>query len=282
MSFHGTMMNNFALTPALVRELGYLLNSNRHNGWAERTAEFLGVSPRTVEAWARGERECEGPPALLMAHLARMVVQETYLNISLYEVEKLVERHGRKTSLDLALPEVRRGIRSLIKLHSSIQRVAGDMAVNRSALSRWLSGENALGIDGVSKILDYIGLNRDPDSEYKWTWRISLDWDSLDEASQNLQDAIKIFFPTPPECLLTQVGELQGRFARFKANLINRKTEITVELSMPMRLARHDQGLNWLLSTFGLTSSLTIYCPLDIEMLKENNAAAGCLDTNGE
>jgi len=59
------MMNSFTLPPTLVRELGYLFNGGQRSGWADRASELLGVSPRTVEAWARGERECEGPPALI-------------------------------------------------------------------------------------------------------------------------------------------------------------------------------------------------------------------------
>lgn len=262
-------MNSFALTPTLVRELGYLLNGNQHNGWADRTAELLGVSPRTVEAWARGERECEGSSALLMAHLARMVTQDTYLDISLDEVEKIIERHGRKTSLDLTLPEVRKGIRSLIKLHSSIQRIAEEVEVNRSALSRWLSGENALGIDGVSKVLEHIGLNRNEGDEYEGVWRIALDWNSLDRSSQDLQNAIALFFSAPPECLVTQVSDLTGRSTKFKATLLHQKTTVNIEIGMPSRLARLDQGLVWFVSAFDGANSFMIYCPLDTSSIPE-------------
>jgi hypothetical protein len=153
------MMNNFTLSPALVRELGYLFNGGQHSGWANRVSELIRVSPRTVEAWARGERECEGPPALLMAYLARMIVNETYSDISLDEVTRIVENYGKKISLNLNLPEVRTSIRSLIKLTSSIKRVAEDVDVNRSALSRWLSGDNVLGFDSVSE-LDFAELGR--------------------------------------------------------------------------------------------------------------------------
>jgi transcriptional regulator with XRE-family HTH domain len=256
------MMNSFVLSPTLVRELGYLLNGGQHNGWANRVSELIGVAPRTVEAWARGERACEGPPALLVAHLARMVAKETYSAISLDEVEQIIESYGRKTSLDLAVPEVRRGIRSLIKLNSSINKVAQDVGVNRSALSRWFSGENALGIDSVSKVLDYVGLNRDTDDHCEQTWRARLDWVSLDELSQDLRDAIKLFFPAPPECLLTQVGELNGRSIIVNARLQYRKTTLTIKISMPIKLARHEQGLNWLVYAFSWVSSFTFYCPL--------------------
>jgi transcriptional regulator with XRE-family HTH domain len=259
------MTNNFTLSPALVRELGYLFNGGQHSGWANRVSEYLGVSPRTVEAWARGERECEGPPALLMAYLARMVVQGTYSAISLAEVEKLLAGYGNKVTLDLNLTEVRRGIRSLIKLKSSIKKVSQDVNVNRSALSRWLSGENALGIDSVSKVLDYIGLNRSVDDHYNETWRASLAWDNLDEINQNLRDAIKIFFVSPPECLITQVGNLSGRSANIKASLLYRKTIVTIEISMPTRLARHEQGLSWIISAFDWVDSFTFYCPLNVQ-----------------
>ncbi|WP_147041355.1 hypothetical protein [Skermanella aerolata] len=255
-------MNSFSLTPTLVRELGYLLNGNQHNGWVDRTAEFLGVSPRTVEAWARGERECEGPPALLMAHLASMVTQGTYLDVSIDKIERMVERYGRKTSLDLDHPEVRRSIRSVIKLNSSIKKIAQDLAIDRSALSRWLSGENALGIDGVSKVLNHIGLNRIEDEPYEGLWRINLNWYSLDESSQNLRDAIKLFFPAPPACVLTQIGDLSGRSANMVARLMYKKTALTIEINFPTKLARHSQGLSWIISAFDWMSSLTIYCPL--------------------
>jgi len=208
-----------------------------------------------------------------------MVVQETYLDISLYEVEKIVERHGRKTSLDLALPEVRRGIRSLIKLHSSIQRVAEDMAVNRSALSRWLSGESALGIDGVSKVLKYLGLNRNEEDEYEGVWRIALDWNSLDQSSQDLQNAIALLYSAPPECLVIQVSDLSGRSTKFKAILLHLKTTVNIEISIPTRLARLDQGLAWFVSAFGGVRSLAIYCPLDVEShITENNASSSSID----
>jgi transcriptional regulator with XRE-family HTH domain len=259
------MTNNFTLSPALVREIGYLLNGNRHNGWAERAANYLGVSPRTVEAWARGERECEGPPALLMAHMARMVTQGTYLDVSIDEIEQIVESHARKPPIDLALSETRRGIRSVIKLHSSIQKVARDVAVNRSALSRWLSGENALGIDSVSKVLDHVGLNRHADGNYEKTWRVRVDWNSLDEINLDIREAIKLFFPAPPECLLQQIGKPAGRSASIRASLSCRKTTLNIEIDMPIKFAHHEQGLNWLVSTFDWANLMEIYCPLDVK-----------------
>jgi transcriptional regulator with XRE-family HTH domain len=271
------MTNNFALSPTLVRELGYLFNGGQRSGWADRASELLGVSPRTVESWARGERECEGPPALLMAHLARMIVQGTYSDISLNEVEKIVERYGRKVSVDLALPDVRKSIRSLIKLNSSIKKIAQDVDVNRSALSRWLSGENALGIDSVSKVLDHIGLNRDIDGQYEKTWRVRLDWESLEEATQDIQNSIKLFFPAPPECSLAQVGRPDGRIVKFNANLLHQRTTVIIEFSMPTKLARHGQGLSWFISAFDWVNSLTFYCPLNVE-----NNLEDCGDPVGE
>src|SRR3954464_2724191 len=109
------MMNSFTLPPTLVRELGYLFNGGQRSGWADRASELLGVSPRTVEAWARGERECQGPPALLIAYLARMIANGTYSDISLDEVNWIVQNHGKKAFLNLDLPEVRTSIRSIIK-----------------------------------------------------------------------------------------------------------------------------------------------------------------------
>jgi len=93
-----------------------------------------------------------------------MIVQGTYSDISLDEVEKIIERHGKELTLDLNLTEVRSSIRSLIKLTSSIKKAAEDLGINRSALSRWLSGDNTLRFDLVSKILDYVGLSRDVDA----------------------------------------------------------------------------------------------------------------------
>src|SRR5918994_1534341 len=112
------MTNNFALSPALVRELGYLFNGRQHSGWANSVSELIGVSPRTVEAWARSERQCEGPPALLMAYIARMIVNETYSDISLDEVTRIVENYGKKVSLELDVQDVRTSIRFLFKLSS--------------------------------------------------------------------------------------------------------------------------------------------------------------------
>ena len=95
------MTNNFALPPALVRELGYLFNGGQRSGWTDQASELLGVSPRTVEAWARGERDCEGPPALLMAHLARMIVQGTYSDISLNEVKESMKAFGLSFGMNI-------------------------------------------------------------------------------------------------------------------------------------------------------------------------------------
>ena len=131
------MTNNLTLSPALVRELGYLFNGGQHSGWANRVSELLGVSPRTVEAWARGERDCVGPPALLMAYLARMVTNGTYSDITLDELNKIVESYGKKAPLKLDLSEERTRIRSLIRLHSSIKKVAEDLpSISSGARSR--------------------------------------------------------------------------------------------------------------------------------------------------
>jgi len=274
------MTNNFALSPALVRELGYLFNGGQHSGWADRVSELLGVAPRTVEAWARGERDCEGPPALLMAHLARMIANETYSDISLDEVNTIVENHGKKVSLKLDLPEVRTRIRSLIKLNSSIRKVADDLNIGRSALSRWLSGENALGFDSVSKVLDYIGLNRDVDAQCEKTWRVSLIGDPDDELIQDIRGAVSLFFPDPPECSIVQVGEPVGRSARLTAILLHQKTSVTIDLKMPPKLLRHDEGLSWLFLAFDCVRSLTFYCTLDGENHPEkSDGSADGLDT---
>jgi len=213
------MMNSFALPPTLVRELGYLFNGGQRSGWADRVGELLGVSPRTIESWARGERECEGPPALLMAHLARMMVEGTYSDISLDEVEAIIEKHGKKIALDLNLPEVRASIRSLIKLTSSIKKAAEDLGINRSALSRWLSGDNVLRFDLVSKVLDYVGLNRDVDARFEKMWHVIITENPDDELIQNIKDAVSLFFPALPECSIIQAGEQIGRSALLIAIL---------------------------------------------------------------
>jgi transcriptional regulator with XRE-family HTH domain len=259
------MTNNFALSPALVRELGYLFNGRQHSGWANRVSELIEVSPRTVEAWARGERQCEGPPALLMAYIARMIVNETYSDISLDEVTRIVENYGKKVPLELDLPEVRTRIRSLIRLNSSIKKVSEDLSISRSALSRWLSGDNALGFDLISKVLDHIGLNRDMDDKYEKTWHARLDWEAPNEVIQDIRDAIELFFPAPPKCLLAQVDKPTGRIVRVNASLLHQRTTVIIEFSMPTKLARHGQGLDWLLSAFEYVSSFTFFCPLNIE-----------------
>jgi hypothetical protein len=194
-----------------------------------------------------------------------MIVNETYSDISLDEVTKIVENYGKKVPLELDLPEVRTRIRSLIRLNSSIKKVAEDLDVNRSALSQWLSGGNTLGFDYVSKVLDHIGLNRDVDAQIQKTWRIRLDWDLPNEAAQDIRNAIELFFPAPPECSIAQVDRLAGRTTRFNANLLHRKTTVLIEFSMPTKLARHGQGLSWLLSAFDCVESLTFFCPLDFE-----------------
>ena len=88
------MTNNFALLPHWYANPSSVQRSvNTVAGLTGYPQESIGVSPRTVEAWARGERlECEGPPALLMAYTARMIVNETYSDISLDEVTRIVER----------------------------------------------------------------------------------------------------------------------------------------------------------------------------------------------
>jgi transcriptional regulator with XRE-family HTH domain len=259
------MMNNFALPPAFVRELGYMFNGGQHSGWADRASELLGVSPRTVEAWARGERECQGPPALLIAYLARMIANGTYSDISLDEVNWIVQNHGKKAFLNLDLPEVRTSIRSIIKFTSSIKKIAIELSINRSALSRWLSGENALGYDSIAKVLDHIGLTRDVHAQCEKTWRVRLDQQPTNELIEDIRHAIKLFFPHPPECSLIQLGKPEGRPARVNANLRYQKTTITIEFSMPSKLARHDQSLIWLIPAFIHVSSLTCYCTFDIE-----------------
>jgi hypothetical protein len=258
-------MNSFALPPTLVRELGYLFNGGQHSGWADRVSELLRVSPRTVESWARGERDCEGPPALLMAYLARMMVDGSYSDISIDEVNKIVENHGKKVSLDLSSSEVRTRIRSVIKLQSSIKKVSEDLKIDRSALTRWLSGESALGFDPVFKVLDHLGLNRSANVDYETTWHVRLDWESLDEIIQDVRNGIEIFFPDPPECSITQVGKPAEKITKFKVILLLEKTRVVIQLSMPNKLARHSQGLNWLVSAFACVHSFTFYCPLGAE-----------------
>src|SRR4051812_3723031 len=209
------MATNFILSPTLVRKLGYLLNDGQHSGWINRISQLLGVAPRTVEAWARGERECKGPPALLMAYLARMILNQTYSDVSLDEINQIVERHENKTSINFDLPEVRIKIRSIIKLHSSIKQVSEDLNINRSALSRWLSGESALGIDSVSKVLDYIGLNRNLDAPCERTWHIRLAEYPENGLIEDIRGAVDLFFPDAPDCSITYLGKPVGRSAKI-------------------------------------------------------------------
>jgi len=260
-----TITKNFALPPEVVRELGYILNDGQRAGWMDRVSELLGVTSRTVEAWARGDRVCNGPPAVLMAYLTRMIVDGTYSEISLDEVNQIIGNHGKKAPLDLSLPEVRAKVRSLIRLHSSIKKVAEDLSINRSALSRWLSGENALGFDSISKVLDHIGLNRDIEAQYSQKWFVSLDWERSHETTKDIQNATRIFFSKPPKCLIAQVGKLDGRVSTIHVNLSCRKTDVVVEVRMPTRLARHSEGLSWFVSSFDHVDLFTFYCPLDVE-----------------
>jgi transcriptional regulator with XRE-family HTH domain len=272
------MDSNFALSPEILRELGYILNSRQRSGWAERVSELLGVTSRTVEAWARGERVCNGPPALLIAYLARMMVEGTYSEVSVNEINQIIKNHGKKSHLNLDLPEERTKIRSLIRLHSSIAKVAEDLGINRSALSRWLSGENALGFDSISKVLDHIGLNRDMMMQYSATWIMRLDWEQCEERKEDIQNAVEVFFLDPPVCSVTQIGKLDGRTSKISASLLSGKTAVIVEISMPKKLAQHSQGLGWLLSAFSGVDFTTFYCPLQSSLNIKEGDLFGSLD----
>jgi hypothetical protein len=117
------------------------------------------------------------------------------------------------------------------------------------------------------------------DDKYENTWHARLDWEAPDETIQDIRDAIKLFFPTPPKCLLTQVDKPTGRTVRVNASLLHQRTTIIIEFSMPTKLARHGQGLVWLLSAFEYVSSFTFFCPLNIENnLKECDDPVGGLD----
>jgi hypothetical protein len=118
------------------------------------------------------------------------------------------------------------------------------------------------------------------DTQCEKTWRVRLDWESLEEANQDIQNSIKIFFPAPPVCSIAQVDRPIGRATRINANLLYRKTTVVIELSMPTKLARHDQGLSWLLSAFDCVESFTFFCPLNVESnLEERDDPVEGLDT---
>jgi transcriptional regulator with XRE-family HTH domain len=274
------MAANFVLPPTLVRKLGFLFNGGQHNGWTNRVSQLLGVAPRTVEAWARGERECAGPPALLMAHLARMIVNQTYSDVSLDEINQIVESHENKTSINFDLPEVRIKIRSIIKLHSSIKRVSEDLNINRSALSRWLSGESALGVDSVTKVLDYIGLNRNLDAGCERTWHVSLAEYPDNELIEDIRGAIDLFFPGAPDCLIIQEHKPVGRSAKIIAGLLHKNTKVNIEFKIPLSFVQSDKFFEWLSKTFASVHSTAFYCTVNSEDdLEKYNNSGGKLDT---
>jgi hypothetical protein len=61
------------------------------------------------------------------------------------------------------------------------------------------------------------------------------------------------------------VGKPTGRITQFNVNLLHQNTTLIVEFSMPNKLARHYQGLIWLVSAFDWVKSFAFYCPLNIE-----------------
>jgi len=194
-----------------------------------------------------------------------MIVQGTYSDISLNEVEEIIERHGKKIAFDLNLPEGRARIRSLIKLTSSIKKASEDLDIGRSALSRWLSGDNTLRSDLIFKVLDYVGLNRDVDARCEKVWRVNLTVNPDDEVIQSIRDAVSLFFPAPPKCSIIQAGEQIGRSALLIAVLRHQETNVTIEIKMPTKLLRNDEGVAWLFLAFDRVRSLTFYCTLDAE-----------------
>jgi len=194
-----------------------------------------------------------------------MIVEGTYSDISLDEVEGIIERHGKKLAFDLDLPEVRASIRSIIKLTSNIKKVAADLDISRSALSRWLSGDNVLKIDLVFKVLDYVGLNRDVDARCEKTWRVDLIGNPDNELIQNIRNAVSLFFPDPPKCSIIQAGEQTGQSALLLAVLRHQETSVIIKIKMPTKFLRHDEGLKWLFSAFDRVRLLTFYCTLNAE-----------------
>ncbi|UEM23062.1 helix-turn-helix domain-containing protein [Skermanella mucosa] len=260
-----SMPNNFTLPPALLRELGYLINDGQRRGWADRVAQMIRVNPRTVEAWARGERECEGPSAVLIAHLARMTANGTYTDISLDEVAKIIASHGIKSSIDLDDPGTRTKIRSVIKLTSSIKKVAEDLGINRPALSRWLSGESALSFDLASKVLSFLGLNRSMETPYEATWHVNLNDDPSDEFLQDIRDAIALFFPELPDCIVSQTDMRSERHTTFSVKLSRQQTTISIDIRAANKLVRNVDILQKLFSAFDGVSTFTFYCPVECQ-----------------
>jgi len=209
-----------------------------------------------------------------------MIVNQTYSDVSLHEINQIVEGHENKITINFDLPEVRLKIRSIIKLHSSIKRVSEDLNINRSALSRWLSGESALGVDSVSKVLDYIGLNRNLDAPCERTWHVSLGEYPENGLIEDIRGAIDLFFPDAPDCSITYLGKPVGRSAKIIANLLDKSTKITIEFEVASNFSRSNECFDWLSLAFDRAHSTTFCCTLNSEDdLEKCDGSGDKLDT---
>lgn len=257
------MPRKFILPADLVRELGYLINNGQRRGWIPHLSEMLCVSPRTIESWARGERECEGPSALLIVHFAKMIANGSYLEMSIREAKCLIDTHGKPRSLDLERLDVRRKIRSVIKLHSSINKLGADLEINRSALSRWLSGSNSLGFDSITKVLDHIGLEQRIIGRNLQRWSLNLAGKKKDEIEEQLHDALELLFPNiAPRCLLTQLSENEGKAKILISHVFHEDKALTILFHTHSSFLANGQAFDWLISVFEVITTLSTFCLL--------------------
>jgi len=227
-------------------------------------AGMLDVAVRTIEAWANGDRVCFGPPALLICHYAKAVHKGTYEKPSLDEVISLIEARDTRSNLDLASSLARRRIRAVIRLHSSIRHVAAELGIDRTALSRWLSGDSALGIDSVNRVLAHVGLGpRESGVKLLQHWSIRLSEMRDDEARRDLADAVAVMFDEPPVCQLIQMGPPDERIARIQAVLEKGNIQADVTITVLERPQSGKNALEQVGELFNDLPALPPYCRFD-------------------
>jgi hypothetical protein len=277
------MARIFTLTPELVRALGYIVNNNQKTGWKDRVADILQVAPRTVESWAKGDRICNGPSALLLWHYSKAIHDGTYEKPSLDEVRLLVEKHGKRIDLDIGSVDVRRKIRAAVRMTSSIRHVSAELDLNRTALSRWFSGDSALGFDSVAALLAHLGLDRKDDREITRRWTVKNLGGPDVGVRRDLHDAIDIMFPEPPDCRLVQLGPPKDRMVTVAAFLT--REEVRVVLLICVRETFFlDGALEWITGLFSGLRTPPASCVAggSIDAVEETGLAADRLGDAGE
>jgi hypothetical protein len=186
-------LSNFQLSPQLLKKFGYIINDGHRYGWATRLAKVAGVSPRTIDSWSHGERPCEGAAAVLIAYLAKMKLDGTFSELDIPTLMENVERALPRPSIDVSDQANRSRLKSLIKLHSSIQTVADQAGVDRPSLSRWLSGQETVAENHIIRVLDVLGLsNKEKKGNEPHAWFSSVSHTNIDEFLDNMSNALSL------------------------------------------------------------------------------------------